>query len=290
MTSSTMAVDEDPFFFENEGQRLYGILSRPRKRGDGAPRAGLVICDAFAEEKLWSQRTLVAFARSLAAEGWPVLRFDCRGHGDSEGEFEDSSVSTWLSDIDAALQALRDRSGAVSAGLFGLRLGATLAACSAKRRGGPAFLVLCQPVMAGERYFLECLRSNLASQMTRYGRVVKNREQLLQELESGSPVNIDGYLVSSRCREELAPLSLGAELEGVRVPVLLLQVNAAAKAVPDKALAAIALRAGELNPLSEMQVVAEEPFWKELRTYHVAAPRMTESAMLWLRRVDAEGL
>lgn len=39
--------------------------------------------------------------RSLAARGYAMMRFDFDGHGDSDGEFDDSTVLTELADMDA---------------------------------------------------------------------------------------------------------------------------------------------------------------------------------------------
>ena len=47
--------------------------------------AAFVFCHPLTEEKLWTHRVFVTFARELAAAGHTVLRFDYRGNGDSDG-------------------------------------------------------------------------------------------------------------------------------------------------------------------------------------------------------------
>ena len=64
-----------------------------------AMRGGVLLCHAFAEEKLWSHRVYVTFARELAALGYAVLRFDFRGEGDSDLEFEQATISTRIADV-----------------------------------------------------------------------------------------------------------------------------------------------------------------------------------------------
>lgn len=45
--------------------------------------------------------------RGLAARGYAMLRFDFDGHGDSDGAFDDSTVLTELSDMDAIVEHAR---------------------------------------------------------------------------------------------------------------------------------------------------------------------------------------
>jgi len=52
---------------------------------------------------------LIALAKGLAAAGIPVLRFSFAGNGDSEGRFEEATVSKEVEDLGAVLSALEDR-------------------------------------------------------------------------------------------------------------------------------------------------------------------------------------
>jgi len=63
----------------------------------------------FAEEKLWSHRVFVSFARALAERGYPVLRFDYMGAGDSSGTTPETSLQTHLDDLRAAVEVLLAR-------------------------------------------------------------------------------------------------------------------------------------------------------------------------------------
>jgi uncharacterized protein len=79
-----MHVHDIPIVFDCEGQQLVGMVHLPaevRTRGmlsivAGGPQYRGGVC-----------RLQVQMARSLAAEGTPVMRFDYRGLGDSEGLF-----------------------------------------------------------------------------------------------------------------------------------------------------------------------------------------------------------
>ena len=156
---------ETPFFFNNNDYRLYGVFHAPDEQ---APltglRHGIVFCAPFAEEKMFSHRVYVNMARALAREGVACLRFDFMGEGDSDGSFEDSTVTTRLSDISAAMAALAEKAKIVYMGLIGVRFGATLAALAATRKMVDT-LALISPVISGQTYMDQCLRSNLTTQM-----------------------------------------------------------------------------------------------------------------------------
>ena len=52
---------------------------------------GIVFCHPFGEEKLWTHRVFVTFARRLAAAGHAVLRFDHRANGEQMGPRHEAS-------------------------------------------------------------------------------------------------------------------------------------------------------------------------------------------------------
>ena len=83
-----MNFSERPLVFPCNNSLLYGILSLPEQTGS----RGVLIVVGGPQYRVGSHRQFTLLARFLAAHGVPVLRFDCRGMGDSEGEvrtFED---------------------------------------------------------------------------------------------------------------------------------------------------------------------------------------------------------
>lgn len=54
---------------------------------------------------------LVAIAEGLAARGWPCLRVSFSGNGESEGRFEDSTITKEISDLQAVLDTVPDTAG-----------------------------------------------------------------------------------------------------------------------------------------------------------------------------------
>ncbi len=95
-----MSVAESTLLFTCGNARLLGILSTGAAAGD----VGVVVVVGGPQYRVGAHRQFVALARALATAGFPVLRFDYRGMGDSEGDlrqFENAGA-----DIAAAIGAL----------------------------------------------------------------------------------------------------------------------------------------------------------------------------------------
>ena len=120
--------------------RMVGILSLPAAPG---PR-GILIVTGGPQYRVGSHRQFVLLARALAAQGWPVLRFDLRGMGDSEGSARDyraagPDIAGALAQFFDAVPTLRE------VVLWGLCDGATAAACHALRDARVYALILLNP-------------------------------------------------------------------------------------------------------------------------------------------------
>lgn len=96
-----MNVEERGISFACEGCWLYGVLSLPAASAQPA-RRGVVLVVGGPQYRVGSHRQFTLLARELAAQGVPVLRFDYRGMGDSEGEIRD------FQQVDADLRAAID--------------------------------------------------------------------------------------------------------------------------------------------------------------------------------------
>jgi len=150
-----------PFYFGRSSHPLYGVLHEPR---GGSRRPGVVVCPPFGQEALRAHRSLRELASRLADAGFPALRFDCRGCGDSAGEPEDARLEGWVEDAAAAVEEVRESTGEPRVVLAGLRLGASVAALAARRAGGADALVLWEPVVDGAAHLAE-LRATHATWM-----------------------------------------------------------------------------------------------------------------------------
>lgn len=84
-----MNIVERGLSFDCEGCWLYGVLSLPA--GVAPSARGVVVVVGGPQYRVGSHRQFTLLARELASQGVPVLRFDYRGMGDSEGDPRDFS-------------------------------------------------------------------------------------------------------------------------------------------------------------------------------------------------------
>ena len=120
-------------------QMLVGILAMP----EGSPSTtGVLVIVGGPQYRAGSHRQFVLLARALAAAGYPVLRFDYRGMGDSEGEQRDFADVT--PDVAAAIDALQTAVPAVQrVALWGLCDGASAALMYCQQQPDPRVSGLC---------------------------------------------------------------------------------------------------------------------------------------------------
>jgi exosortase A-associated hydrolase 1 len=77
-----MNYDERALALECEGDALVGVLAVPER----PHRVGVLVIVGGPQYRVGSHRQFLLLARALAGEGFPTLRFDCRGMGDGCGE------------------------------------------------------------------------------------------------------------------------------------------------------------------------------------------------------------
>ncbi len=90
MTSNAaaMAVDESILVIGPPGSEMIGVLARPAAGGAAKP-IGVVIVVGGPQTRVGSHRQFVLMARAMASAGYPCLRFDYTGMGDSAGPAPD---------------------------------------------------------------------------------------------------------------------------------------------------------------------------------------------------------
>lgn len=143
----------DVFFFGRPNGQLFGVLHPAETYA--MREYGIVVCYPSGQEYIRSHRACRHLALRLAEVGFPVLRFDYRGTGDSAGEATSADMSTWRDDIAIAIDELRERTGVESICLAGLRLGATLAQQVAAESPDVSALILWEPIVDGAAYLDE---------------------------------------------------------------------------------------------------------------------------------------
>ena len=94
---------EQPVAFTCEGVALVGVVHRALE-GPQRDRGVVIVVAGGPQYRAGAHRQFVNLARKLAAHGFPVLRFDLRGMGDSGGRYVGFEQSE--PDIRAAIDAL----------------------------------------------------------------------------------------------------------------------------------------------------------------------------------------
>jgi alpha/beta superfamily hydrolase len=268
--------NEIPQFFSNtRRQRLYSVLhlaDEAQKEHD----FGVVFCAPLFEEKLWSHRVLVNYARSLAAQGIPVLRFDYFGDGESEGRFEEATVSSRVADILDAVEFCRSRSGVRRIFLLGLCYGAALA-LSAARSGAVDGIVAWAPIMNGEQYASDLLRAHLGAQVVLHRKVIHDREALMQQIRNGESVNIEGYEIGNPFFSELVATDTRKLIEEQTKQVALVQIAPA-----ERIDSQYAPFAQSTDSRVHFFSVRELKFWVQQKTIYSPCEMLFQRTTQWL--------
>jgi len=80
-----MNVEEIPLIIDCQGAPQIGIMHKPEQP---KKTAIVVVVAGGPQYRVGCARQIILWSRKLASEGFPVLRFDYRGFGDSGGEFK----------------------------------------------------------------------------------------------------------------------------------------------------------------------------------------------------------
>jgi len=265
-------LNETPLYFGDDEEQLFGVLHIPVKNN---LNCGFVFCHPFAEEKLWAHRVYVSFARTLVEMGYTVLRFDHRGYGDSDGAFSELNVQTYISDIKVAISYLHNsQQNLESVGLFGYRLGASFALNVSQQQVVSGPVILWDPIIDGDRYMQEFLRSHLSTQLAVYGEVKENREQLVENMNKGEYVNVEGYDLAINQFNSISAVNLkNTTINKGRF--LIVQVGRTEK--PKKQSVDLS---ESIN--AQLECVVEEPFWREIKQFYYQANNLSTAAVNWL--------
>ena len=142
-------MDEPLTFKDEQGHRISAVLSRPSQ----PCTAAVVLCHGFLSSK--NSTTNKMLTRMVNEAGLATLRFDFFGQGDSEGSFEDITVSLAVGQAHAAVALVRSQ-GYDRIGLMGSSFGGLVAILSTAQRNDVACLALkCPVVDFGEELRLE---------------------------------------------------------------------------------------------------------------------------------------
>jgi len=132
-------MQEIPLKFINHEQSLSGILHLPE---ENAGKTGIVLLHGWATYRIGPHRLLVEAARAFTRQGFPCLRFDFRGRGESEGETGKITLIDMIDDAGCAVKVLQDKTGVEKIILLGLCSGGEVAVGASMSHDAVAGLIL----------------------------------------------------------------------------------------------------------------------------------------------------
>ena len=189
----------EPLWFKSSVGQNFGWYHAPQ--GPVAREQGVVLCNTFGSEAMLLHAAYRELAIQLARAGFPCIRFDYPGTGDSSGgPREFNLLAAWLGSIHEAIDLMKTKADVRQMGLFGAFLGATLATRVAAERSDVTSLVLWAPFLTG-RSFLKVakLQANLLNSNSE-----KRRSSDWQE----GDMEAFGFLLSAEFARDLMRIDL----------------------------------------------------------------------------------
>jgi pimeloyl-ACP methyl ester carboxylesterase len=187
MTSSAFYLRGGVFAFLHQGEKV--------------GRHGVLICPPTGHEQVHAHRALRHLADALAQAGFPTLRLDYTGTGDSaRGDHYPGLASAWLDDIAEASGWMRSEMACEAVTLIGLRLGATLAAFADVEMDG---LILWAPMVKGRAYVREAKALALTSGRPSVGEDIEAAGFTLTRETVEAMGRLDLTQARPRCRRAL---------------------------------------------------------------------------------------
>ncbi len=132
---------EQKIFFKNsKGDKLCGVLSTPT---EDKTKPIVILVHGFASDK--NSKTHIRLVEILNNEDIASFRFDIFGHGESEGDFENITVSEAVDDVLQSIQFVKNV-GYEKIGLIGGSFGGIASIMASSKSKDLKFLVLKSPV------------------------------------------------------------------------------------------------------------------------------------------------
>lgn len=265
---------------------IFAVVHQPRQQ-PGLP--GWIMCSPFGSERTNSQRLYVAWARFLAAAGHWVMRFDYRGTGDSTGRFEDHTIDDYLDDISSVTTELERISGMPCRGVFGLRLGADLAARFTAGFERPLNLVMWEPLIDGKKYRNSLLRTAVANELVNSNGPPRTRADFRRELAAGNNVSVDGFPLTPETYDAIAEISLPPLGRPTTRPIFIAQISTRRNQPLKPAIASLVDTYSEGGSV-RLESVSEPPVWMKTKFYRWHLDELFEKTHSWMSEQSSEAL
>jgi len=260
-----------PVTFKNQGQQLIGILYVPDTLQSGERAPAIAMFHGFTGNKSESHRLFVHVARALCDADFVVLRFDFRGSGDSDGEFEDMTVPGEVSDAQEALTFMSELEyvDKEQMGVIGLSLGGRVAVILTSKDPRVKFAVLYSAALTpAKQRFLEGLD-----------------EESVERLESGEAIRLNnGWYLKKPFFDTLDSPVPHDVMHKIKVPVLIIHGDADQAVLLNGATRGFDL-VKDINNKNELHIVKGGDHVFSVREHR---QEVIEKTVQWLKSLGLE--
>lgn len=210
MSMTDAPLREEPIFFDAAGEQLFGIWTAP---AGGESRTGVIVLGGGKTASTVTGRNAIfaTIARTAAGLGFPALRFDYHGIGDSTGEARQSQDEPPVGDLVGAVAFLRER-GPERWLMVGSCYGGRTALSGASRIGDVGGIVMLSPSL---RDYASSERKTEGWSVSDYARAIVRPRTLLGGTE---PITTRRYLRFLRTGARVAARRARVKLTDRRDP------------------------------------------------------------------------
>lgn len=203
----------EAFYLPTEHGQRFCLL---HGAADASSRGSILYIHPFGDEMNKSRRMAALQSRAFAQRGYQVLQIDLFGCGDSSGDFRDATWDIWLADVRAAWDWLAARTRQPP-WLWGLRTGCLLIDGVARLRDTPIRALFWQPVLSGQRFLQQFLRTRLTGDAIGDSSQRMNTAMLREMLTRNGVLEVSGYPLGAALAEGMANAWLEALPQGSEV-------------------------------------------------------------------------
>ncbi len=180
---------------------------------EAAGTTGVLLCGAQGYEQLCAHRAWRILGENIAALGFPTMRFDYGGAGDSLGSDRDPArLADWLASTRLAVRELKSRTRVDRVVIVGSRLGASFAAQIASEDRGVDGVALLAPVASGRAYVRE---------LSVFAKMQSQPGERPAHVKDEPGLEVQGFWLSPETQEQLRSVDLG-KLPASPAPKMLL--------------------------------------------------------------------
>lgn len=260
MTNSASSLDETPVIFSCSNKQLMGVAHS----AEGGSNRGVVIVVGGPQYRVGSHRQFLLLARGLAAQGIPVFRFDCRGMGDSEGEFP--GFENIDEDIHAAINTFFELVPTIKeVVIWGLCDGASAASFYAPSDPRVVALVLANPWIRTEqgeaKAYLKHYYLNRLMNRAFWSKLVSGKFDLSGSLRSLMTLCKQSFNTQSKSEKSVFECNTApsAELNSLSLPDRFYQ---SLKSFPNPVL--LIISGNDLTAAEFLDVINAEKRWRKI--------------------------